>query len=96
MSFHVTCPWAGDTACLEFKFSDLEKLQDTFGPGYGMTIAKRLDQNDPVALKTCLEIGGRGGDFEAAMKSTPFVAMAGSVMEALSARLIGRRDDPPR
>jgi hypothetical protein len=93
MNFTVPCSPAGDTAIVEFGFDDLVALQEAFGDGYALTIANRLRNNDAAALRTCLTIGGHGGDFEAAMKASPFAALAEIVGQALTLRLVGNVDD---
>jgi len=92
MNFTVPCPPAGPTAIVEFGFDDLVALQNAFGDGYAMTIASKLRQNDAAALRTCLTIGGHGGDFDAAMRATPYQELAEFVGQALTLRLVGNAE----
>lgn len=93
MNFTVPCLAAGPNAIVEFGYDDLVRLQAEFGEGYAMAIARRLGASDPEALRKCLEIGGHGGDFESALKGTPFQSLADIVGRALELRLIGPAED---
>jgi len=91
IDFTVALPEAGPGAILCFAFSDLEKLQEQFGPDYIAELAKLMDATSLPAIRTCMEIATKAGNFEAALHALPISEIKTRVMDAFSLRLSGAR-----
>lgn len=90
INFNVPLPSAGEGALLTYAFADLEALEKHFKSGYVQTIGKGLNADETAVLRKCLEIGVKGGDFEAALRTAPVDVLKGAVRDALTLRLTGK------
>lgn len=90
INFAVPFPEAGEHAILTYEFSDLKALQEALGDEYVRDIYRGLDASRIPVIETCMRIGIKGGDFEAAMRNVAVSELTGRIGDALMLRLRGK------